>query len=122
MSQGPRRSLRGNVMESKLAWASMEVLVDQEVKIGVISNSLCRAFTQRQEVGRVKHFDAKYLWFQQEIEKELGMSRISTALNISDLGALPLAWSTMTWTRRSSCWLVRLNLTSTSTERHGQET
>eukprot|EP00435_Cladocopium_sp_Y103_P050408 s1657_g15.t1 len=61
-----------------------------EAKI-VTDSSSCRAFSQRQGVGRLKHVDTKFLWLQQKIkEGDLEMDGVATVLNISDLGTKKL--------------------------------
>ena len=42
-------------------------------------SSSCRAFAQRQGVGRTKHMDAKYLWVQSKVKsRDLEMDGVAT--------------------------------------------
>ena len=42
-------------------------------------SSSCRAFAQRQGVGRMKHIDAKYLWVQSKVKsRDLEMDGVAT--------------------------------------------
>ena len=68
-------------------------LVSKEVLVSVITDSSsCRAFSQRQGVGRLKHIDTKYLWLQQSIkENVLDMETLSTLLNLADMGTKKLS-------------------------------
>ena len=53
----------------------------------ITDSSSCRAFSERLEVGRLKHIDTRYLWVQLEIKKEtLSMEGIPTLWNVADLG------------------------------------
>ena len=55
-------------------------------------SSSCRAFSERQGVGRLKHINVKYLWLQQKVkERALELDAIPTVLNIADLGTKRLA-------------------------------
>ena len=67
-------------------------LVKKPVKVDVITDSSsCRAFSQRQGVGRLKHVETKYLWLQQMIKDTvISMHGIATLLNMSDLGTKKL--------------------------------
>eukprot|EP00435_Cladocopium_sp_Y103_P030225 s3061_g7.t1 len=68
-------------------------LVRKETKVSVITDSSsCRAFTQRQGGGRLKHVETKYLWLQQCVK--LGMLEIegvATLLNVADIGTKKLS-------------------------------
>lgn len=55
-------------------------------------SSSCRAFSERQGVGKSKHVETKFLWLQQEVKKStLKMEGVSTLLNVSDLGTTGLS-------------------------------
>ena len=73
-------------------------LVEKEVQAKIS----CRAFSQRQGVGRLKHVETKYLWLQQQIKSgSLEMDGVATVLNISDLGTKKL-------TKVRRCFLMYL--------------
>ena len=63
-------------------------LTQKEVAVSTITDSSsCRAFSQRQGVGRLKHIDAKFLWVQQRLkEGAMTMEGVPTLLNVSDIG------------------------------------
>ena len=45
-------------------------LTNMDVKVSVITDSSsCRAFSERQGVGRLKHIDTKHLWLQQKVKE-----------------------------------------------------
>ena len=59
-----------------------------ETKIRVWGdNTASQAMARRQGVGRIRHLEAKYLWIQEKVaDKELGLHRVATADNRSDIG------------------------------------
>ena len=63
-------------------------LTQKEVAVSTITDSSsCRAFSQRQGVGRLKHIDAMFLWVQQRLkEGAMTMEGVPTLLNVSDIG------------------------------------
>jgi hypothetical protein len=63
-------------------------LTRKEVAVNTITDSSsCRAFSQRQGVGRLKHIDAKFLWVQQRLkEGAMAMEGVPTLLNVADIG------------------------------------
>jgi hypothetical protein len=77
--------------------------VENEVQAKIVTDSSsCRAFSQRQGVGRLKHVETKYLWPQQQIKSgSLEMDGVATVLNISDLGTKKL-------TKVRQCFLMYL--------------
>ena len=66
---------------------------ERETEARIISDSSsCRAFSQRQGVGRLKHINVKHLWLQEKIKEcALQMDGVPTVLNIADLGTKRLA-------------------------------
>ena len=78
----------GGAVEGLYVGRLWKFLVRKEVSVNVITqSSSCRAFTQRQGVGRLKHVETKFLWLQQRSkENALAMEAVSTLLNISDMG------------------------------------
>ena len=63
-------------------------LTRKEVAVNTITDSSsCRAFSQRQGVGRLKHIDAKFLWVQQRLkEGAMATEGVPTLLNVADIG------------------------------------
>ncbi|CAL1127448.1 unnamed protein product [Cladocopium goreaui] len=63
-------------------------LTRKEVAVSTVTDSSsCRAFSQRQGVGRLKHIDAKFLWVQQRLkEGAMAMEGVPTLLNVADMG------------------------------------
>ena len=63
-------------------------LTNKDVKVSVITDSSsCRAFSERQGVGRLKHIDTKHLWLQQKVKgNALTMDPVSTLMNVADMG------------------------------------
>lgn len=78
----------GGAAEGLFVARLWEFLVKKEVKVELIGDSSsCRAFAQRQRVGRLKHVETKYLWLQLSIKDGLlEMKPIPTLFNIADLG------------------------------------
>jgi len=71
--------------------AEAETETETEARI-ISDSSSCRAFSQRQGVGRLKHINVKYLWLQEKIKEcALQMDGVPTVLNIADLGTKRLA-------------------------------
>ena len=61
---------------------------ERETEARIISDSSsCRAFSQRQGVGRLKHINVKYPWLQEKI-KECALQMVS-----------PRCWTSRTWGR-----------------------
>ena len=65
----------------------------EDTQARIVCDSLsCRAFSQRQGVGKLKHINVKYLWLQQKVkEGALCMEGVPTILNLADLGIKGLA-------------------------------
>ena len=62
----------GGAAEGTYVGRLWSFLVSKEVLVSVITDSSsCRAFSQRQGVGRLKHIDTKYLWLQQSIKENV---------------------------------------------------
>ncbi|CAL1135832.1 unnamed protein product [Cladocopium goreaui] len=68
-------------------------LVRKETEVDVVTDSSsCRAFAQRQGVGRLKHIETKYLWLQQCVKLGmLTMTGVATLLNVADIGTKKLS-------------------------------
>ena len=83
----------GGGSEALYIAALWEFLTKRETEARIIlDSSSCRAFSQRQGVGRLKHINVKYLWLQQKIkEGALQMDGVPTVLKIADLGTKRLA-------------------------------
>ena len=83
----------GGGAEALYISALWEFLTHKETEARIISDSSsCRAFSQRQGVGRLKHINVKYLWLQQKIKEEaLQMDGVPTVLNLADLGTKRLS-------------------------------
>ena len=67
-------------------------LTNKDVKVSVITDSSsCRAFSEKQGVGRLKHIDAKFVWLQQRVnENALTMDAVSMMMNVTDMGTKEL--------------------------------
>eukprot|EP00435_Cladocopium_sp_Y103_P026822 s1787_g6.t1 len=83
----------GGGAEALFIAALWEFLTGKATEAHIVSDSSsCRAFAQRQGVGRLKHINVKYLWLQQKIKEcALQMDGVPTALNVADLGTKRLS-------------------------------
>ena len=83
----------GGGAEALFIAALWEFLVRKPTQARIAcDSSSCRAFSQRQGVGRLKHINVKYLWLQQKVkEGAVELDAIFTVLNIADLGTKRLA-------------------------------
>ena len=84
-------ALVSGASEGLLLKAVIERLTQEKVVLVVYGdNSSSLAIAQREGVGKLKHLSGRLLWLQQRQGEDLGLRKLDTATNPSDLGTKSL--------------------------------